>query len=56
MYVYCPRCLTEVNERIESLKQPDERDNQPYDDHALFKQEHDEQLLVWTQRYVRGEV
>ena len=47
----CHRCLVEVNERIESLKQPDERDDQPYDDHALFKQEHDEQLLLWTQRY-----
>ena len=46
------RCLKDVNDRIETLKQPGETDEQKYDDHTLFKQEYDEQLLLWTQRYV----
>ena len=45
------RCLKDVNDRIESLKQSDESDKQRYDDHTLFMQEYDEQLLLWTQRY-----
>lgn len=49
-YILC-RCLKDVNERIESLKQPNELDKPKYDDHTLFEQEYDEQLLLWTQRY-----
>jgi hypothetical protein len=45
------RCLKDVNDRIEILKQPGETDEQQYDDHTLFQQEYDEQLLLWTQRY-----
>ena len=44
------RCLEEVNERIASLKLPEEPENKDHENHELFKQEHDEQLLVWTQR------
>lgn len=50
LFVHC-RCLKDVNDRIESLKQPGETDKAQYDDHTLFRQEHDEQLLLWTQRY-----
>ena len=46
------RCLKDVNDRIETLKQLGETDEQKYDDHTLFKQEYDEQLLLWTQRHV----
>ena len=46
------RCLKDVNDRIETLKQPGETDEQKYDDHTLFQQEYDEQLLLWTQRYI----
>ena len=49
--VWFNRCLSDVGERIESLKQADEPDDGQYEDHTLFKQEHDEQLLQWTQRY-----
>lgn len=42
-----------MNERIESLKQTDEPDDHEYENHTLFNQEHDEQLLQWTQRYVQ---
>ena len=48
------RCLKDVNDRIETLKQPGETDEQKYDDHTLFRQEYDEQLLLWTQRYGFG--
>ena len=51
VHVCTCRCLKDVNDRIESLKQPSESDKLQYDDHTLFMQEYDEQLLLWTQRY-----
>ena len=54
-YLYiCCRCLSDVNERIESLKQSNESYDRQYEDHTLFKQDHDEQLLQWTQRYLQS--
>ena len=46
------RCLGEVNEKIDSLKLPDEPKELAvlHEDHKLFQEEHDEQLLLWTQR------
>lgn len=40
----------DVNEHIESLKLPNEPPNSEHENHELFKQEHDEQLLLWMQR------
>ncbi len=50
--LYSHRCLKEVNERIESLQLPPGMavSNQLHEDHDLFKEMHDEQLLLWTQR------
>ena len=44
------RCLAEVEERIHALKHPQEQMVKDHEDHALFKQEQDEQLLLWIQR------
>ena len=46
------RCLNEVNERLEYLKLPVESSEKEKDheDHNVFREEHDEQLLLWTQR------
>ena len=50
LFLLCFRFLEEVVERIEMLQDPQERMNRQYEDHAVFKQEHDEQLVLWTQR------
>ena len=46
------RCLVEVKEKIESLRPSSETRERfrHHEDHKLFKEEHDEQLLLWTQR------
>lgn len=46
------RCLLEVQERIGSLKALTEIESRDHEDHELFKYEHDEQLLLWKQRYI----
>ena len=49
---YCIyRFLWEVNERIDMLRSPSEVDSRDHEDHVTFRQEHDEQLLLWMQRY-----
>ena len=40
----------EVSERIDSLKPTEEPETKEHENHDLFKQDHDEQLLLWTQR------
>ena len=40
----------EVDDSIESLTQPDETRNKDHENHDIFKQEQDEQLLLWMQR------
>lgn len=42
----------EVNEKIETLQLPGEPKQKDHEDHKLFQREHDEQLLLWTQRSV----
>ena len=47
------RCVNEIHERIDSLQLPVEvvsTKNKDHEDHNLFKEQHDEQLLLWTQR------
>lgn len=44
------RFLEEVAERIEMLCEAHEKVGRQYEEHAVFRQEHDEQLLLWTQR------
>ena len=44
--------VQEVNEKVAVLKQDGELDDTSYLDHKILKQEHDEQLLIWMQRYV----
>ena len=44
--------VQEVSEKITVLKQDGESDDASYLDHRILKQEHDEQLLLWIQRYV----
>lgn len=41
----------EAIERIDALKSPEEPVNRDHESHELFKEEHDEQLVMWTQRY-----
>jgi E3 ubiquitin-protein ligase HERC2 len=43
--------LNEVNEKIESLGGPGDVINRSHEDHMIFHQEHDEELLLWMQRY-----
>ena len=43
--------IQEVNEKVSVLKQDGEPDDSSYLDHKVLKQEHDEQLLLWMQRY-----
>ena len=43
--------VQEVNEKVAVLKQDGEPDDSSYLDHKILKQEHDEQLLLWMQRY-----
>ena len=49
---FLTRCLSEVNEKIDTLKLPGEPKELAmlHEDHRLFRQERDEQLLLWTQR------
>ncbi|CAI8007319.1 E3 ubiquitin-protein ligase HERC2 [Geodia barretti] len=44
-------CLAEVDACIESLTQPGEKSNRDHENNEIFKLEHDEQLLLWMQRY-----
>ena len=46
------RCLIDVDESINSLTSADELPNKDHENHELFKQEHDEQLLLWMQGWV----
>ena len=44
------RFIVEVNERIDTLRAPSENIGREHEDHIIFRQEQDEQLLLWMQR------
>lgn len=52
MYCLHGRCLPEVDDNIDSLMHPDEPPTKEHENHELFKQEQDEQLLLWMQRWL----
>jgi len=45
------RCLTEINDRLESLKASADENTKDHENHEVFKYEQDEQLQLWKQRY-----
>ena len=48
------RCSQDIQEHINTLKTPEEAHTVDHEDHTLFTHAHDEQLLLWTQRYGRA--
>lgn len=49
--IHC-RFIAEVNDRIDMLRGPSEVVGREHEDHILFRQDQDEQLLLWMQRYI----
>ena len=44
------RFIVDVNERIEMVRKSSEVFDREHEDHVIFRQEQDEQLLLWMQR------
>lgn len=44
------RFIADVNERIEMVRKSSEVFDREHEDHVMFRQEQDEQLLLWMQR------
>lgn len=46
------RFIQEINDRINMLEGSVDKGDRSYLDNTVFKREHDEQLLLWMQRYL----